>query len=346
MAISEDLMAAKQILSARLLSAGLEGDAVATVFTHSVSEAVASAGNNVHAVGVGKKIVDGKVTDTSAVLIYVTQKVDSSLLPKRARLPEEIDGIPTDVIESPPAFLTPAVPVCTTKRQQRQRPVVAGISAAHKDVTAGTIAYFCRSVKAGDDLEKIHILSNNHVLADVNKAQIGDDIYQPGPLDGGLTAANKIAKLHRFVQIKLGGQAANRVDAAIGEILTGVSIRRRMCKIGKITGIGQAVEDMQVRKHGRTTGYTEGVVSVESYDALVGMDHNNPNIVARFTNQMRIERIAPYPAFGLGGDSGSLVVNKETREAVGLYFAGPSSGSYGLANHIADVINELEIQFL
>lgn len=344
MAISADLMEAKQVLSARLLNPGSPGDAVATVFTHSVSAAVSAASNNVHAVGVGKKIVEGKVTDARAVRIYVAQKIDLSLLSKKDRLPEEIDGIPTDIIETPPAFLTPALPVCTTQRKQRQRPMVAGISVAHKNVTAGTIAYFCRSVKAGDDPNKIYVLSNNHVLADVNNAEIGDDIYQPGPIDGGIPVANKIARLHRFVRINLSGQ--NRVDAAIGELLGGVSVTRRMCKIGRITGVGQAEEDMQVRKHGRTTGYTEGVVTDESIDALIGMDHNNPNIVARFTNQMRIERVAPHPAIGLGGDSGSLVVRKATREAVGLYFAGPDSGVYGLANHIADVITELEIQLL
>lgn len=346
MAVSADLIEAKQVLSARLLSAGIEGNAVATFFTHSVSDAVASARNNVHAVGVGKKVVEGKVTDTPAVRIYVAQKIDSSLLSARDKLPETIDGIPTDVIESPPAFFTPALPACTTQRRQRQRPMVGGISVAHKDVTAGTIAYFCRSVRAGDNPNKIYVLSNNHVLANVNNAQIGDDIYQPGPADGGRPAANKIARLHRYVKINLGTGNSNRVDAAIGELLADATFRRRMCKIGVISGSAQAVEDMAVCKHGRTTGYTEGIVTDESIDALVGMDHNNPNIVARFINQMRIERTPPHPTIGLGGDSGSLVVQKGTRKAVGLYFAGPSSGVYGLANHISDVITELEIQLL
>lgn len=343
MAVSADLMQAKQILSARLLSDGLQGNAVASFFIHSMSEAVASAKNNVHAVGIGKKIVNGKATKTRAVRIYVAQKIDASLLSKKDRLPETIDGIPTDVIESSPAFFTPA---CNINRKLKQRPVAGGISIAHKDVTAGTIAYFCRSIKAGDNPNKIYVLSNNHVLANVNSGQIGDDLYQPGPADGGTPAANRAAKLHRFVPMTLDGTTLNKVDAAIGEVNTGVTIKRAMCQIGRITGTGQAVEDMAVCKHGRTTGFTEGVVTDESIDALVGMDHGDPSIVARFTNQMRIERIAPHSAIGKGGDSGSLVVHGETRKAVGLYFAGPPSGVYGLANHIADVITELEIQLL
>ena len=50
---------------------------------------------------------------------------------------------------------------------------------------------------------------------------------------------------------------------------------------------------MRVRKNGRTTGLTEGVVKDSSYDALVGMDHMNLSIVAFFDDQIRIERVAP-----------------------------------------------------
>ena len=84
----------------------------------------------------------------------------------------------------------------------------------------------------------------------------------------------------------------------------------------------------------------------ESYDALVGMDHNDLSVVALFENQMRIEVIAPFPAFGLGGDSGSLIVTSTGRRAVGLYFAGPESGFCGIGNHIQDVLDQLEIALL
>jgi hypothetical protein len=41
-----------------------------------------------------------------------------------------------------------------------------------------------------------------------------------------------------------------------------------------------------------------------------------------------------------------LVVMQEEASAVGLYFAGPPSGTYGVANHLQDVLNEMEIQLL
>jgi hypothetical protein len=272
MATPDDLLQAKQVLSARYLGAGLRSGVIGMRASLSVNAALA-AGPTVHAVGIGHKIVDGKETPTKAVRLFVVQKMAISLLPPRDLLPKELEGIPVDVIESPPAYLlkprakkpakaakakaaAAAEPPCTTKRKERQRPAVAGISAAHYSITAGTLAYFCRSKRQGDDPNQVHVLSNNHVFADVNKAHIGDALYQPGPADGGVNT-DHFANLHRFVTIKLGSIGSNRVDAAIGKLLPGIEYRAEMCTIGKVNGTTRAVEDMLVRKHGRTTGYTE-----------------------------------------------------------------------------------------
>lgn len=360
---AQELLQAKQTLSASLLRAGVRGGVVGMMAALRVDRAIAAAAHNVHAVGIGRKIVEQQPAKELCVRVYVVQKIAESLLPPIYRIPKAIDGIPTDVVESPPAFLlakkksrarqakpaaeaaAAAVAPCSDKRRGRQRPVVAGISAGHFNITAGTIGYFCRSTRHGDDPAHVFVLSNNHVLANVNQGHAGDDLYQPGPLDGG-TAADHFADLTRCVPIHLGGATPNRVDAAIGRLRADTEHRAEVCSIGAITGVAQATEGMLVRKHGRTTGYTEGKVTDESYDALVGMDHNDPSVVALFENQMRIERVAPYAAIGLGGDSGSLVVRQDESVAVGLYFAGPPGGSYGVANHIQDVLNELEIQLL
>ena len=354
MAIPSDILQAKQALSAQLLRPTGGGATISRGFTTNLAAAVASASHNVHAIGVGRKVIDGNITDIPAIRIYVAQKLAATLLSPAALLPTSVNGIQTDVIEAPPAYISVAdavLPVvvrtvsCTDDRQKRQRPVVAGISTGHFNVTAGTIGYFCRSTRKGDDPNQVYALSNNHVFANVNQAHQGDDLYQQGRADGG-TAAERFARLHRFANIAMGGSISNQVDAAIGELLPDIDYQARICRIGKVSGTAQAVEDMTVRMHGRTSGYTRGYVAVESYDALVGMDHNDPSVVAKFTNQMRIERVRPYPAFGLGGDSGSLVVSAPKSKAVGLYFAGPSDGSYGIANHIADVLKALEIELV
>lgn len=353
MPTSSDFIAAKSFLRNQLLQLGLGGSVVSRRSTISVSAAVVSAGRNVHAVGIGKKISTGNETPEKCVRIYVVQKLPLSLLSPRDVIPSTIDGVLTDVIEAEPAFaLTTqkktAVKVtatnttnCSQQRRQRQRPIVGGISSGHRDITAGTLGCLCHSTNILDDTSTIFALSNNHVYANVNTALIGDPLYQPGSADGG-SLSDYFAKLHRFVPIKMGGNQANRVDAAIGSILPSVDHLSEICQIGAISGTIAAQEDMEVRKHGRTTGYTEGYIDDISYDALVGMDHNDPNVIALFENQLRIVSSSSQP-IGLGGDSGSAVVHRTQDKVVGLYFAGPSSGAYGIANRIEDVMNELEV---
>ncbi|MGI9332337.1 MAG: hypothetical protein ACR2RL_04195, partial [Gammaproteobacteria bacterium] len=192
MAISNDLLQAKRALSARHLRGGGFAERFAPCYR--MQQAIAHSADQVHGVGIGHKIVTGRETETICVRLHVVQKLSRSALPSQSRLPESIDGVPTDVVESLPArFGTAPVrrrrcaadnEMCSTARQARQRPVIAGISVAQLDVTAGTIAALCRSTRAGENSDRF-ILSNNHVLADVNRANPGDDVLQPGPADGG-----------------------------------------------------------------------------------------------------------------------------------------------------------------
>ncbi|MCB1036204.1 MAG: hypothetical protein KDD47_20440, partial [Acidobacteria bacterium] len=178
----ENLYQIQQALSDRLLRQGREGGIAQRSRSVEVAVANAVSGNNVHAIGIGHKIVDGEWTDTLALRIYVSQKLPVSML-GAAALPTEFEGIPTDVIESAPAFLLPtvaateeiavpglegiathaaaAVPPCSASRRKRQRPVLGGISTGHFAITAGTIACFCRSVRQGDPSEQVYVLSNN-----------------------------------------------------------------------------------------------------------------------------------------------------------------------------------------
>ena len=360
MARLDDLKSAKAAVRNQLLQLGISGNVVAASATMSVAAAVQRAGRNVHAVGIGRKISEGGEAGELCVRVYVVQKLPKSLLSPRDLIATSIDGMATDVIEAAPPFAGGRAPAkkapakktrgtgatgasCTSERKKSQRPVIGGISAGHRDISAGTIAALCRSTRPGDDPAVVLALSNNHVFANVNKAMTGDPLYQPGPMDGGVFA-DHFANLLRYVPIKLGGQQGNRVDCAVGSLLGGMLHETTICSIGTIAGTAQATEGLVVTKHGRTTGLTVGEVDDIDYDGLVGMDHDDSSVVGLFTNQMRIQSTSGA-AIGLGGDSGSLVLDG-SRRAVGLYFAGPQSGSYGLANHIAHVMSELQIEFL
>lgn len=259
MPISDDLLQAKQLLSSRFLSASVRARGRGLRPFRTMAEASAAAGHNIHAVGIGKKTVSGQVTDTDCVRLFVVQKIASSAMAPRDLLPAQLAGIPTDVVEAPIAVLSGIGAVastgnCSDLRQQRQRPVTGGISVGHPDVTAGTLAYFCRSTRYGDDPSVVHVLSNNHIFANLNRGNVGDPLYQPGSIDGG-TSADAFATLERWEDLQLDGTTPNLIDGAIGAMTAGISHNLEVCSIGSVTGVGQATAQMTVRKHGRTSGY-------------------------------------------------------------------------------------------
>ena len=288
----------------------------------------------VHAIGVGRKITNGDRTGTPAVRVYVTRKAD---VRPSEHIPETVSGVATDVIEAPPArFL--AAP-CTASRTAAIRPLIAGISTSHASGDTGTVAYFCRF----PNVSGVYVLSNAHIYANYGAAAAGDPLLQPGAADGG-SAGSQVASFHTAVPLLFGG-APNEVDAALGELLPGMAYNASICTIGAVNGTAQAVEDDPVVKHGRTTGYTEGVIDDELIDFIMLPDNSTSYV--KFRNQMRIVPTGPAGSvIASGGDSGSLVVKKAGQAAVGLLHSAAIDGSYAYANHIDKVLSLLGVVLL
>ena len=127
-----------------------------SVRTHRVSEAIEGARGGVHAIGVGRKLVGGQPTDTACIRFYVTRKLPRALLKGADLIPAGINGVPTDVVETPRAYLANAQPppLCSLDKLRRQRPICPGISAANESVLAGTIGAICRSTVAGEEQDR------------------------------------------------------------------------------------------------------------------------------------------------------------------------------------------------
>ncbi len=228
--------------------------------------------------------------------------------------------------------------------QQRLRPLQIGQSVGHHRITAGTLGAFVRP--AGQPEGALMMLSNNHVLANENRARRGDLILQPGPLDSGQQPADGVARLERFVRLK---RQANQVDAAVATLADGVQARLRALRGlgGPLRGVAPLDEldvGLEVMKVGRTTGVTRGrVTAFELDDVVVAFTVGN----IAFDGQIEIEG-AGDSAFSDGGDSGSLIVDTR-RHAVGLLFAGSDAGGSngrGLtyANPIGDVLSALKVE--
>lgn len=210
------------------------------------------------------------------------------------------------------------------------RPVPIGVSTGHPDITAGTIG--CRVKDASG---YVYALSNNHVYADENRAQMGDSVLQPGVYDGGLYPRDAIGTLTAFCPIVFSRRANNVIDAAIA--LSDLDTLGNATPDG---GYGTpdsttclATLNLPVKKYGRTTGLTYGTVYATSGTVSVQYDAG----IARFINQI----IITPGTFSSGGDSGSLIVTQEDNQPVGLLFAG--SSSYTIANPIDSVLGYFHV---
>lgn len=230
--------------------------------------------------------------------------------------------------------------------QRNTRPLLIGASVGHVKVTAGTIGGFVKRGSAA------YLLSNNHVLANEDRAKSGDQILQRARFDGGKHPADDVAKLKYWILFKKNG--TNFVDAALGAIDQGITYDAKLLtglvsgKNRQLAGTGPEFidEGEVVYKIGRTTGATKGRVTAFALDNVV-INYDIGNL--RFDDQIEIEGTGQLP-FSDGGDSGSLIVNADMR-AIALLFAGSDSGgrnNMGLtyANPIHRVLKDLKASLL
>ncbi len=301
------------------------------------------------------------------IIVMVTKKLPIEALAEHEIIPFAFDGNLTDVIEVG-EIVAPRTIIQAKERTDTWRPAPGGVSIGHYKITAGTLGAWVFDEITGDRL----ILSNNHVLANSNDAELGDAILQQGPADGGRYPEHHVANLLRFKEIEFGAappdcplsesiveglnmwarllgsshrvkaekvnpQAVNRIDAAVAipiapEVIGDFDI----LEIGEVQGIVDVGLGDEVEKSGRTTEHTKDRVLI--VDATVNVSYGSAG-TATFEGQIIA---GPMSA---GGDSGSLGVVRigNLIYAFGLLFAG--SDQITIFNPIADVLSILGVRF-
>jgi hypothetical protein len=192
----------------------------------------------------------------------------------------------------------------------------------------GTLGFVCKH-----DAE-IALVSNNHVLAKLNEAQPSDLILQPGPADGGTAEADAIATLGGFQPLDF--DQPNVIDAAFG-VVQGSDVSSEIYGYGSfVTDPLEPLRDMLVRKSGRTSGVTRGII--RDVDATAKIRYGR--VVLRFRDQVIVDPRDRHP-FSEPGDSGSLVFEEATRQPVGLLCGG--TPRYTVVNRIEHVLDGLGV---
>lgn len=310
--------------------------------------------SGVVSIGIGYKKVNGIKTDKLSVICSVEQKKPIATIQEKDLVPQEIQGIPTDVVQS---GVIKAFGVYDTVR-----PALGGDSIGHYAITAGTLG--CVVKKNGQRM----ILSNNHVMANSNEAKVGDQILKPGAYDGGklenqiasldswqnivfigeglpdtnCSIANGLAMILNVFSAMLGRQSrmrayslqaeVNLIDAALAKPIVNLDVSDEIRDIGKIANMKSAELGMEVHKRGRTTGYTKGIV--DQIDVTTQVSYGT-NKTAVFSDQVIIT--SDNGSFSQPGDSGSAILSGNN--LVGLLFAG--SDTITIVNRIENVFNIL-----
>lgn len=129
---------------------------------------------NATGIGVAYKQSRGVSTAVIAVTFYVEEKLSPSELRRRnlTPVPDNIDGVPTDVVVLPRMRPTSA----SGSRADKKDPLVGGISigTANRPFWRGTLGSIVFDRASGAQ----RVLSNEHVL----DAAIGEKVIQPAPI--------------------------------------------------------------------------------------------------------------------------------------------------------------------
>ena len=246
----------------------------------------------------------------------------------------------------------------SVNQAMQNAPIKLGTSGGNSRDTSGN---FCCSGTLGSLVTRggsFFILSNNHVLAKSDKGTIGDPVTQPGLVDNNCNPGQMVANLTQFAKLEATLIAGHNpplysapADTAIAQIVSGqVDTSGAILQLGVVSGglaqpappastPGTPTVGMAVAKSGRTTGLTCSSISATNLTVQVDYDAACGSSAAAFTAQYANQIDILSSAFSAAGDSGSLIVDAQTAQPLGLLYAGSPSDT--VANPIQDVLAAL-----
>jgi len=319
-------------------------------------------------VGGGSKEVGGVLTGEPAIKVYVTRKLPMEQIPEAERVPDMIDGVRTDVVETGGIHLAAGRAPGAVRPGDfdpgddypHRDPALIGGSQIKRDGswTAGTLGCFVWNTS---DHTQAWALTCYHIVGpkDAPAPVLGTtEVGQPDAIRCSGCCNDMIGK-YAGGRIQPTPETSNqdrdealvRLDPGtkwVADVLEiGASGTDDSGKNGALQGSAPALTQVpgappvtrqqaesgtyQVRKRGRTTRLTGGVLST-----LADGDTLPNNILVIKPNP---PSSPSQPFFAWEGDSGSVLVN-DTNQVIGLVYARDGKG-HGYALTITGVLSRL-----
>lgn len=280
---------------------------------------------NVTGLAFGHKIINGANTKEPCLKIFVKEKSSPSLLNSNDLIPKIYHGIKTDVVQSGK--------LSYSSLKEKKLPMQFGYSLGNAHVKdVGSSACLVK-----DKCGNLYILSTNHVLSYFDRLPVGTPILHPGVNDGGKYPDDLIAILSKKIPIISSpndDKFINHVDCAIAKVINPNLVSKEIAFLGKVTGVSDAKLNLNIKKVGRTTELTTGIIT--ELDAILTLEDSFGNDTI-FHNQIITTFMSSK------GDSGSLVLDNNNN-AIGLLFG--NGESISMVNPIKSVLTALDVSIV
>jgi hypothetical protein len=285
-------------------------------------------GLSIQAVGYAKDSIDEA---ENGVHLFVTKGSKKAF----AQLPPTIEGVPVFVHNTGKVTVKPESAAATTKQGkmfERSSRIACGSSCSPSGSGyAGTFGAIVR--RANDD--QLFGLSNNHVFADCNHTPIAMPIMSPSEIDAkpGARPPQQICTHEAIVELRSGVPglvSLCHADLAIAKITNPSTVTSWQGDTAGYDTPAAAITlrgGEKVKKFGRTTGLTHGTILAEALAFSLPYAAKHFSALVWFQEVWTVRADDGTP-FALGGDSGSLVVTADGKNAAGLLFAVSPRGEF------------------
>jgi hypothetical protein len=279
---------------------------------------------NIVGLGIAEKVTDEKRTGEMCLCFYVEKKHAKGRLRNNKIIPSVLSvggrSVVTDVR---------GIGIVRSQNNAQLQPLQSGYSVSHVDApNAGTVGALVKSDN------RFYVLSNSHVLALAGNAQIGENIIYPGRFDA--VGKQVVATLADFVPFKNTLDKVNLVDAALAKIDDAFLNKINFNIVGAVSplDVTEPVVNNKIIANGRVSGRVESTIRDVHFSIVIKVTGIGK---IGFTEQVCCD---PYSDVG---DSGSIIVDKSSRNIVGLHIAG--SDKISIFTPINSVQKALDTKF-